>query len=440
MDAHTLSVAQLNAHISDALSTSFPEQVWVTGEVHGFRPSANGHVYFRLVEPGTLGRPTEASLNVVLFASNRRIVDNALRRAGGMALADDLEVRIRGEVAFYAPQGRVQLRMVGIDPTHTLGRLAEDRDMLLRRLAAERLLDRNAARRLSPVPLRIGLVTSADSAAAADFLHELEASGTGWSVTILDTRVQGAGSVEHVVASLGAAARMSLDVVALVRGGGSRTDLVTFDHEAVARAIAAMPVPVLTGIGHEIDESVADRVAHRAFKTPTACAAHLCEVVGGFRRRVDQLGRDLASRSRHALDRRDAQVRALAAGTAAGAGTTVELAAARVAGLRAVVERAPTRTLERSTVHVAALAREVRALDPARVVARGWSITRTDDGGLVRRVGDAPVGTTLRTTVADGVLVSTVAGADPTPLDPTTPDLTSTNPTSTDPTPRSTDR
>lgn len=409
MEAHTLSVAQLNAHISDALSGAFPDQVWVTGEVHGYRGSANGHVYFRLVEPGTLGRPSEASLNVVLFASNKRTVDNVLRRAGGMALGDDIEVRIRGEVLFYAPQGRVQLRMTGIDPTHTLGRLAADRDLLLRRLAAERLLDRNSMLRLAPVPLRIGLVTSAESAAAADFLHELEQSGVGWSVTLLDTRVQGAGSVEHLVASLTVASRLPLDVVAVVRGGGSRTDLVAFDHEAVARAIAAMPMPVLTGIGHEIDESIADRVAHRSFKTPTACAAFLCESVGSFRARCDQLWHRLATRSVHALDREEAHVRSLAARTATGARTTVELAAARVASLQGAAARGPERSLTRAAHHVDALGREARALDPARVVARGWSITRTADGRLVRRLNDAPAGTTLHTTVADGTLESTVA-------------------------------
>ncbi|WP_195210386.1 exodeoxyribonuclease VII large subunit [Actinomarinicola tropica] len=425
MDAHTLSVAQLNARISDALSGAFPDQVWVTGEVHGFRGSANGHVYFRLVEPGTLGRPSEASLSVVLFRGNRRVVDHVLARAGGLALSDELEVRIRGEVLFYAPQGRVQLRMTGIDPSHTLGRLAADRDALLRRLAADGLLDRNGRLRLTPVPLRIGLVTSADSAAAADFLHELEQSGVGWSVTLLDTRVQGAGSVEHLVASLTVAAQLPLDVVAVVRGGGSRTDLVAFDHEAVARAIASMPVPVLTGIGHEIDESVADRVAHRAFKTPTACAAFLCEAVGRFRTRCDELGRHLAVRSRHALDRQDAHVHALATRVASGARTTVELGAARLDALGRAVATLPERSLLHAERHADALEREVRALDPARVIARGWTITRTADGQLVRHLADAPIGTALRTTVADGTVSSTVEAGDPHPdpaVDPGGPD------------------
>src|SRR5690606_29892302 len=154
------------------------------------------------------------------------------------------------------------------------------------------------------------------------------------------------------------------------------------------------------------------------FKTPTACAAFLCETVGAFRARCDQLWHRLATHSIHALDREEAHVRSLAARTATGARTTVELGAARVDSLRLAAARAPERTLVGAAQHVGALAREVRALDPARVVARGWSITRTADGQLVRRLDDAPPGTALHTTVADGTLESTVASHVHRPGDP----------------------
>lgn len=418
MSAHTLSVAQLNRWISDALEGAFPDDVWVSGEIHGMSGSSNGHLYFRLVEPGTLGRPTDATIGVVLFRGNRRAVEHVLAKAGGLALADGLAVRIRGQVQYYAPQGRIQLRMTAIDPTHTLGRLAADRDLLLRALSAEGLLRRQQRLPLAPVPLRIGLVTSADSAAAADVLHQLERSGVGWQVTVVDTRVQGFGSAQHVAASLSVAARLPLDVVVLVRGGGSRTDLVTFDDENVARTIAAMPVPVLTGIGHEIDESVADHVAHRSFTTPTAVASFLCELVAAYRARCDDLWLRLTRRSLDVLDHADTRLSTASARIAGGARHTVELAAARVERRAAAIATAPIRTLDVAERHVEALAREVRALDPARVVARGWSITRTGDGRLVRSLADAPVGTTLRTTVADGTLVGAVTAAEPHTTEP----------------------
>lgn len=407
VETHTHSVAELNARISDALRDTFGGDVWVQGEIHGWKVSARGHAYFTLVEPGTLGRPSEATLAVVLFAGNKRAVDHVLRKAGGLALEDGLAVRVRGEVVFYPPQGRIQLRMTAIDPRHTLGQLAADRDRLLRTLAAEGLLDANRRLALSPVPLRIGLITSDGSAAAHDTLEELAASGHRWQVTLFDTRVQGIDAVDGLVTSLTAAARHDLDAVLVVRGGGSRSDLAAFDHEAVARAVAAMPHPVLTGIGHETDESVVDHVAHRAFKTPTACAGFLCERVGAVLSGVEESGRRVGARARAMLDHHDALVRSAGNRVASGARTTVEVGDARLADLARALGRASDRGLAASERQVDVLERHVAALDPARVLARGWSITRTTDGRLVRATGDAAPGTRLVTRVADGTVHST---------------------------------
>ncbi|MGY6499767.1 MAG: exodeoxyribonuclease VII large subunit [Acidimicrobiales bacterium] len=413
MGAHTHSVAELTARISDALTEAFDGDVWVQGEVHNLKVSPAGHAYFTLAEPGTLGTRSEASMPVVLFRGNRRAVEHVLAKAGGMALADDLQVRIRGEVTYYAPQGRVQLRMTAIDPSHTLGRLAADREALLRSLRAEGLLDRNRQLPMPPVPLRIGLVTSDGSAAAHDVVEELAASGIGWQVHLVDTRVQGADAVTQLVAALATCARADLDVVAVVRGGGSRIDLAAFDHEAVARAIASMPVPVLTGIGHEIDESIADRVAHRSFKTPTAVAAHLCDTVGTYRARCDELWATVARRATTVLDRQDERVVAAASRATSGARRSLEASAARVVELHASIRREPERALDRAERTLDSVARHVNALDPARVLARGWSITRTAEGDLVRSASQVSAGTPLTTRLADGEITSTVTDPPP---------------------------
>ena len=150
------------------------------------------------------------------------------------------------------------------------------------------------------MPLRIGLVTSAASVAYHDFLDELDASGFAFRVGVCDVRVQGANAPHRVVWALRRLARISsaLDAVVLVRGGGSRADLAPFDSDDVARAIAAMPLPVLTGIGHEIDRSVADEVAHTASKTPTASAQVLVERVMEFVYRLDDVSRGVVHNAR----------------------------------------------------------------------------------------------------------------------------------------------
>src|SRR5260370_37954795 len=164
--------------------------------------------------------------------------------------------------------------MTGIDPVFTAGALAANRDRVLRQLEAEGLLRANAVQELPEVPLRIGLVTSAASAAYHDFLDELDASGFAFRVGVCDVRVQGANAPRRVVWALRRLARIApaLDAVVLVRGGGSRADLAPFDSDCVARAIAALPLPARPGTGHSTDPSVAGTVPHTPTNTPTAAA------------------------------------------------------------------------------------------------------------------------------------------------------------------------
>src|SRR5262249_31546231 len=157
------------------------------------------------------------------------------------------------EVDFYAPTGKLTLKMRGLDPMYTLGQLAADRDRLLRRLVGEGLLDAQRRLPLPACPYRVGLVTSVGSAAWHDVTDELRRSGLRWQLVVCDTSVQGANAEYGIAGALRRLGRAEVDVIALVRGGGSRTDLATFDTEVVARAIAGLPVPVLTGLGHEID-------------------------------------------------------------------------------------------------------------------------------------------------------------------------------------------
>ena len=212
---------------------------------------------------------------VTLLASDRPTVNAVMKAAGAGRMDDGMEIRIAGKLAWWAPRGRIQLRMATIDPTYTLGRLGEDRDRLLAALRSERLLDRNRSVPMPVLPLRIGLVTSLGSAAHADFRHELERSGIGFRILEADARTQGLDAGRSIAVAIARLAAHGADVVAVVRGGGSRTDLAPFDGEVIARAIALAAVPVVTGIGHEVDRSIADEVAHQSFKTPTACAAGL---------------------------------------------------------------------------------------------------------------------------------------------------------------------
>ena len=432
MDEPTFSVTELNTVIRDALREAVPENVWVRGEVQGWRESRAGHVYFQLVEKDDRRDRVQAALDVALFRSHLLTVRAALRKTPGVDLADDVEVRVKGHIEVYPPTGRLQLIMTGIDPVFTAGALAANRERVLRALQAEGLLRANAARDLPPVPLRVGLITSAASATYHDFLDELDRSRFAFHVGVCDVRVQGANAPRRVVWALRRMARVagSLDAVVIVRGGGSRADLAPFDSEAVAREIAAMPVPVLTGIGHEIDRTVADEVAHTSCKTPTACGQAMVERVTEFVDRLDGLSRSvvhyarsncvLALRELHDCARRArrgpplALARELAAlerhrgraeelGTRAAKQATAELDGTerRLSSAGARLARAERRRLDASEARL-------RALDPARVLERGYTITRDHKGQVVKRAAGLSTGDRLVTEFTDGAAGSVV--------------------------------
>ncbi|HET6950861.1 MAG TPA: exodeoxyribonuclease VII large subunit [Acidimicrobiales bacterium] len=466
-DEPTWSVPEIGEAIGLSLRAAFPDEVWVRGVIRNLNPGRRGGtVWFDLVEPapgGDLSRPPQASLPVVLFDMARRRVNARLTDAGGgVRMTDGTEVRIRGRLTYWDRGGRLQLQMSDVDPAFTLGRLAADRDRLLRALDAEGLLDRQAALPRPAVPLHLGLVTSARSAAEHDVLDELRRSGIGFRVVRADVRVQGVRAPRSVAWGLAAVAARGVDLVLLVRGGGATTDLAAFDSETIARAVATLDVPVLVGVGHDVDRSVADEVAHASYKTPTACAqAVVADVRAVERRTLDAwrgvagaaqrhgrreaerlraCGRHVALATRQGLaaaDRdltgRGVRVDRAAAGALARATTVVDRAVGRIeAGGRAHLRthdqalagaagrlalRAP-RATDAAGRELDRIEAQVRALDPARTLARGWSITRTADGRIARSARGLAPGDALVTTLADGTVRSTVdPPADP-PADP----------------------
>ncbi|MBI2708208.1 MAG: exodeoxyribonuclease VII large subunit, partial [Actinobacteria bacterium] len=368
-----------------------------------------GGVNFYLAARGRRGAAPRAQFPVVLFPDDRARVNDRLRSAGAGRMEDGVELRIRARFGWFAARGRLQLRMVDVDAAHTLGRLAADRSRLLAALRAEGLLDANRRLPLPVLPRRVGLVTSVGSAAYHDFVDELDRSGLGFTLVVADARTSGEGVARSVTAALGALASAGVDLVAIVRGGGSRSDLAPFDGEALVRAVAGCPVPVITGVGHEIDRSVADEVAHACAKTPTACAALIVERAQAARDRADRCATELPKAAGRALARIAAELDGHGARLARGAGGGVRSATASLERAGDRLRRESIRAAGRSAHRLASAEVRLRALDPAVALARGWSVTHTSTGRLVRAPGDAPAGTDLLTTLAGGTLASRVA-------------------------------
>jgi exodeoxyribonuclease VII large subunit len=271
-DQESLSVGEFIRQVNQTVKSRFGRGVWLHGEIQEMKTP--NHVYFTLVDQdGDKKAVLSASIWQTVYASMRVTLANS-----GLQLADGLKVRVFGEPDLYPGNGRFSIKISKIDPRFTLGDLIAQREEIVRQLKLKGLYDANRKVEMSLVPLR-----SIGSAAHADVLKTFKDSQIGFTIFVHDARVQGEDAIKSVVAALkNLDARKDLDVLMLVRGGGSKNDLMAFDSAQIATAIANCRLPVLTGIGHEIDLSVADEVANQFHKTPTACATAVIEQVREF--------------------------------------------------------------------------------------------------------------------------------------------------------------
>lgn len=428
---HTWTVEELHRTLNRLLSEHFPEQVWVEGEIRNLNRSRNGHVYFDLVDMDRADDSYPPTLAVTLFDRDRQVVNRFLRQQGGnVRINDGVRVRIRGRLNVFASRSTLQLRMTAIDPRFTLGVLEAMRQAVLAALGADGLLERNAGMLLTAIPSRIALITSLGSAAHADAMHELEAAAVGIEIFLFDAVVQGQRAGASISRALRAADSHGVDLILLVRGGGARTDLAAFDLEVVARAIALCRVPVFTGVGHEVDTSIADSVAHSSFKTPTAAASAVCELIHRALIQIDDHWADIESLSRGRLERTRLRAAAIASALERSCSRRLHRSEGEIANLvhgiafsshirlealRAEIEdhrrrslHASRRGLEVTTHRLDALDARAKAHDPRLALARGWSISRNEDGSVIRSSADVRPGAVISTEFADGTVESIV--------------------------------
>ena len=418
------------------LGDAYPS-VWIAGEVQRLRTAARGQIYFELVEKGR-GDRVQAKLDCVIWTDDRPRVEAALREAG-VELSEGVVLRCAGRPDFWPGGGRFQFVVADVDPLFSLGALERRRRETLRALEAAGLLELNKRVPLALAPLDVGLVTSKGSAAYHDFLHTLDDSGFGFRVVLVHAAVQGAtaeaeiGRAFELLKALERGGR-GLDAIVLIRGGGSRADLATFDSRRVARAVAEAPVPVICGVGHQIDVSISDLVAHTTCKTPTEAGELLVGRVGGAASGVEETARALARRARdllRAAENRTSQVthrfaspshallrtrathcRALERDLTRSAMRTLADAERREREHRARLLRGAFLPVRRAARLVEAHGRLCDQLSPERTLERGFSVTRRSDGSLVRNVDDVAPDAALRTRVRGGTIRSRVLGVE----------------------------
>jgi exodeoxyribonuclease VII large subunit len=423
------TVAEFYDRVKTALRLEFPREVWVTGEIR--KVSVNkGNRYLELSDhDAPQGRGSAAVLDIACWARDWPLIGAELRSVG-LELTAGLVVRIRGRVGVWDGAAKLRFAMTDLDVAALLGGIAAARRKLLLALEREGLLDANRGLRVPLVPMRIGLVTSAGSEAYRDFTGQLDRSGYRFDLRLEPCGVQGPEAPQQIAGAIRRLQAFRPDVIVLVRGGGGRGDLAAFDSERVARAIATSRHPVWTGIGHTGDRSVADDVCQRALITPTGCGEAVVGAVALYLEDIDSKAQATAAKGRAALDRAGDRVSESRRRLAAAARheldqATSSLVLARsqaVHGAVVGIERNRS-SLERQTQELARISRHVlhteeqragnlrsvlAAFDPRRQLARGWSLTKTVDGRVLRSVTDVALADRIVTVFADGNVTSSV--------------------------------
>jgi len=279
------SVSELNARIRGVLEAQFRD-LWVEGEISNCRPAQSGHIYFTLKDEA-------AQIRCVCFRSQARLLK--------FQPEDGLHVTVRGSLSVYEQRGDYQLYVEHLEPVG-LGALQLAFEQLKKKLEAEGLFDPQRKKPLPVLPRRIGIVTSPAGAAVRDILRILRGRFPNANVLVYPVRVQGDGAAGDIVKAINFLNRSRLvDVLILARGGGSLEDLWAFNEEGVARAIAASQVPVISGVGHETDFTIADFVADVRASTPSNAAEVVVRTRQEFDRHIAQLQQQLAQHIRYQL-------------------------------------------------------------------------------------------------------------------------------------------
>ena len=300
--SHPLSLDELQTLIRQGIDKAHPLPYWVTAEISEKKVNVSGHCYLELVEKGGANHVPKAKASAVIWRSQYAMIASYFRSTTGQELQAGMKVLVKVVVSYHALYG-LSLQITDIDPAYTLGDMERQRLETIQKLKEDGVYDMNRELPLPCVMQRIAVVSSSRAAGYQDFMRELSVGPYRFEVTLFEAFMQGNGAEDSIVEALGRAAERyeEFDVLVMIRGGGSQSDLGCFNSYRLCSYLAQFPLPVLTGIGHDKDQSVADLVAAVALKTPTAVAVSLKDRMEQFEAELDASYRWLSEATRALL-------------------------------------------------------------------------------------------------------------------------------------------
>lgn len=305
MSANQLSLSELNLLIQNTLDDAFPNLMWVKAEISEMNVNHAGHCYLELVDTDTDTREILARGRATIWSYTFRMLKPYFETTTGQAFAEGIKVLVSAKIEYHPVYG-LSLNIRDIDPSFTVGDMAVKRREIILRLEENGVADMNKELELPLVPQRIAIISSPTAAGLQDFLDQLENNPLKihFHTKLFPAVMQGKGTSESIIQALDHIFRYEdlFDLVVIIRGGGAQIDLASFDNYELAFHVAQFPIPVVTGIGHDKDETVIDLVAHTKMKTPTAVAEFLINGVEAFVQHLTNMENQLADLIEERLD------------------------------------------------------------------------------------------------------------------------------------------
>ncbi len=405
------SVLDLNNAVKGILNREFPDTIWIRGEIQDYNKNKyRQHIFFELCEKAPEIDQIIAKVTAVIFENKKERIIELLKKAeNGFELQDGIEVKLLCKINFYSQRGSFNLIVESIDPVYTLGKLAQNRQRTIAELRAKGLLDRNKKLSFPEVPLKIGLITAYDSAAFNDFVEGLKRSQYAFKIFCFNSFMQGKNVEADICAALNYFNKCNdLDAIVITRGGGSTADLSWFDNAKIAQRIALSQIPVLSGIGHEINITITDMASHTSKKTPTAIAQFLVNKVEEFLKKIDEKNTEIIFLAQEILQTHKQRLELVV--------TNMELKTHKflgshkenLASLTNEIQIESNNFIRNSKTKIKHYETRIKDLDPINIIRRGFSITKTDKGETVRSIKDISKDDEVITIVSDGEIGSKV--------------------------------
>lgn len=405
-----ISLTELLGLVRDKIYEALPDAFWVIAEIAEMKVQTAGHCYLELTGSDTPGGRVTGRARATIWASKYRSLSTFFNASTGIPLRAGITILFRATVEYHELYG-LSLNISDIDPSYTAGDMALRREAVIRRLTAEGVISMNAGLHLVPYPRNIAVVSSSKAAGYQDFINHLMANPYGYifKTTLFEAVMQGEETEASVTGALDMVAGEAgkYDAVAIIRGGGSTTDLSWFDSYAIAFHVTQFPLPVLTGIGHEKDQSVTDLAAWKALRTPTAVAGFLVERTLECENRIIGMAGELASAVTEALEAAGEQISSLQNRITSTARLIVRVNSDRLGYHAETLRRSSGIALQKTADITHRLEESLRHLDPAAVLKRGYTLT-SRNGLIIRSAGNLEPGDIITTHFEKDTATSTV--------------------------------